>query len=447
MNNRIVVMISVVLSVLIASLDTTIINTTMPTIARELGDFNLYAWTFAAYMIVSTVLSPLAGRISDLFGRKKVFAAGIVLFLLGSLLCGLSQSMLQLVIFRGIQGIGAGIMLPFPAIIAGDLFSVVKRGKIQAIFSAMWGLSSILAPMMGGFFVEYATWRWIFYVNVPVCIAAFLLLLPYKEVYRAKAAAIDYWGAILFTAAISLLLMTTVVSRQHWLYVASGAVLLAIFVMYERRHVSPIVPFGIFSNRAVAWMIVNSFVACVALFGSSSYLPLYLQNAGYSLFISGLALLGSSVGWLAASSQAGRWILKYGYRPLLIAGNAILVLSGALLMMLPQSYAFVYVFLTLVVQGAAFGLIFTVTIIGAQQLVAADQKGISTSLQMFSRNIGTAIGVTIMGAFLTSAADFVSGIHHLFTYGFIASLFALATSFFIFVPHGAHAEKLSTGTQ
>ena len=153
MNNRMIVMTGTVLAVLISSLDTTIINTTMPKIAEQLGGFQLYAWTFASYMIVSTVLAPLAGRLADLFGRKKVFAAGIALFLLGSLLCGLAQSMVQLVLFRGVQGIGAGVMLPLPAIIAGDLFSVEKRGKIQAIFSVMWGVSAVTAPMIGAFFV------------------------------------------------------------------------------------------------------------------------------------------------------------------------------------------------------------------------------------------------------------------------------------------------------
>jgi len=447
MNNRMIVMTGTVLAVLISSLDTTIINTTMPKIAEQLGGFQLYAWTFASYMIVSTVLAPLAGRLADLFGRKKVFAAGIALFLLGSLLCGLAQSMVQLVLFRGVQGIGAGVMLPLPAIIAGDLFSVEKRGKIQGIFSVMWGGPAVTAPVLGAFFVEVATWRWIFYVNIPVCILALLLLIPYKEAYRAKRAAVDFGGAFLFALATGLLLVTTVVEQHHALYFAAGAALLALFIFYERRHVSPLVPFSVFSNRAVAWMIVNAFVACASLFGTSSYIPLYLQNEGYSLFASGLALLGSSLGWMAASSQAGRWIVKYGYRPLLIAGNGLLVLSGALLVFLPKSYAFAYVFATLAVQGAAFGTIFTVTVIGAQQMVAADQKGISTSLQMFARNIGTAIGVTIMGAFLTKAPDFATGIHRLFTYGLLASLLALAPSFSIAAWRGAHAERLNPGTE
>ena len=200
MNNRLVVMISIILAMLVASMDSTIINTTMPIITKDLGGRELYAWVFTAYMIASTVLSPLAGRLSDLFGRKTIFATGILLFMGGSLLCGFSHTMVQLVIYRAIQGIGAGIMLPFPAILAGDLFPVEQRGKIQAFFTAMWGLSAVLAPLLGTFFVDYLNWHWIFYVNIPICLIAFLTLLPYKEVYQPKKSAIDVWGALLFAA-------------------------------------------------------------------------------------------------------------------------------------------------------------------------------------------------------------------------------------------------------
>jgi EmrB/QacA subfamily drug resistance transporter len=450
MNNRIIVMISIVLSTLIVSMDTTITNTTMPVIAGELGGLNLYAWTFAAYMIVSTVLTPVSGRLADLFGRKNVFGAGIILFLFGSLLCGMSQSMLQMVIFRGIQGIGAGVMMPFPAIIAGDLFSVEKRGKIQAVFSIMWGLSSILAPMLGAFFVEYSTWRWIFYVNVPVCIIALLMLLPYKDIYAAKRASIDYLGSIWFALAISLLLTTTVAKGQIWIYALAGLVFLVLFIVHEKNHRSPMLPFSIFNSKAITWMTINSFLACAALFGTSSYIPMYMQQEGYSLFLSGAVLLSTAIGWMGVSSKAGGWIIRYGYRPLLLIGNAILVVTGLLLANLPHSYLFAYTFVTMLLQGAAYGLIFTVSIIGAQQLVAADRKGVSTSLQMFSRNIGTAIGVTVMGAILTGAADLSTGIHHLFLYGFIASLVALVSSFFIVVRQGeeeAHSTVQRAATE
>jgi len=429
--NRLSVMASIVMAMLVAAMDTTITNTTMPVIADELGRMELYAWTFAAYMIFSTVLSPVAGRISDLYGRKKVFSAGILLFLFGSLLCGSADTMLQLVLFRAVQGIGAGVMMPFPAIIAGDLFSVEKRGRIQAFFTGMWGLSAIIAPLLGSLFVEYATWRWIFYVNIPICLLSILLLLPYKEVYEPKRAPVDVGGALLFTAGVSLMLLTTVVERGVALYLAGGLALMAAFYYYEKRHRSPIVPLALLRNKPVAWLIVNSFLSCAALFGAGSYLPLYLQNEGFSIFLSGVAMLGMTFGWMAMAVPAGKWILRFGYRPLMIAGNAVLVASAVWFMFIGSFSGFWFVFLGSIPLGVAFGLLSTVAIIGVQQLVEPHQKGISTSLQMFSRNIGTAVGITLMGAFIYRTANMTDGFQAMFAYGFFVSLLSLAGSFLI----------------
>ena len=422
-------MTSIVLAMLVSAMDTTIINTTMPVIAKQLGHFELYAWTFASYMLFTTVMAPVAGRISDLYGRKKVFSAGIVLFLIGSVLCGSAQTMVQLVVYRAVQGIGAGFMNPFPAIIAGDLFPVEKRGKIYALFTAMWGLSGVIAPLLGSLFVEYASWRWIFYVNVPICLLALLLLIPYREVYEPKPAAVDYGGALLFSGGAILLLLTTVVERGHLFYVVGGSALIAVFYWFEKRHRSPIIPMNLLSNRPVAWMIVNGFLANAALFGAGNYLPLYLQNVGYSVFESGIALVGMTVGWMAASVPAGKWIIRFGYRPLMVIGNAILVASGGWLMMIGSSSGFWFVFFGATWLGLAFGLLSTVATIGAQQLVEPHQKGVSTSLQMFSRNTGTALGVTLMGAMLAHAPDLLQGLQWMFYYGFAVSLLAFASSF------------------
>ncbi|MBV7504174.1 MFS transporter [Bacillus sp. sid0103] len=432
MKSRTTVMISIVLAMLVASIDATIMNTTMPIIAKELGRFDLYAWSFASYMITSTILSPVAGRLSDLFGRKKVFGSGILLFLMGSLMCGMSANMIQLVIFRAVQGIGAGFMMPFPAIIAGDLFSVEKRGKIQALFTAMWGLSAVLAPLLGSFFVEFMTWRWIFFVNLPVCLIAFVTLLPYKENYQPKKAKVDYIGAILFAVGVTFLLLDTIVKENRILYLLIGLVFLVVFYFYEKKQTSPIVPLSMFKNKMISRININAFIGTTALFGTASFIPLFLQNiAGLSLFLSGVALLGTAVGWMAAAVPAGKWILKYGYRTLLIIGNALLFGSGALLTQLNPSHGFWFVFLVMFVQGLAFGLLTTVGMIGVQQLVGAHERGISTSFFMFCRNMGTAIGVTVMGALLTSGSDFMHGIHHLFLFGFIGSILALLTSFLI----------------
>lgn len=432
MKSRTTVMVSIVLAMLVASIDSTIMNTTMPIIAKELGRFDLYAWAFAAYMIASTILSPVAGRLSDLFGRKRVFGFGILLFLVGSLLCGLSATMIQLVIFRAIQGIGAGFMMPFPAIIAGDLFAVEQRGKIQALFTGMWGLSAVLAPLLGSFFVQFLTWRWIFFVNLPVCLISFLTLIPYKEHYQPKKASVDYIGAILFAVGVTSLLLDTVMKQNRIVLFVIGVVFLVVFYFYEKKQASPIVPLSMFKNRMISQINLNAFIGTVSLFGVSSFIPLFLQNiAGLSLFMSGVALLGTAIGWMAVAVPAGKWILKYGYRILLIIGNTLLFFSGLLLTLLNPSHGFWFVFLVMIVQGLAFGLLTTVGMIGVQQLVGGHEKGISTSFFMFCRNMGTAIGVTIMGALLTNAANFMTGIHHLLLFGFFGSILALLTSFLI----------------
>jgi MFS family permease len=337
--------------------------------------------------------------------------------------------MIQLVLFRAVQGIGAGFMVAFPAIIAGDLFPVEKRGKIQALFTTMWGLSAVLAPLLGAFFVDYLTWRWIFFINLPVCIVSFLTLMPYQESYEPKRAKVDYIGAILFGAGVTSLLLVTVVEQNRVVYTVAGLILLVIFYLHERKHASPIVPLSMFQNKTLSWININAFIGTVALFGTSSYIPLFLQRVAHlSLFMSGVALLGTAVGWMSVSVPAGKWILKHGYRKLLLIGNVLLVGSGTLLLMLNESHGFFYVFCVMIVQGLSFGLLSTVGVIGVQQLVGGHERGISTSFFMFCRNMGTAIGVTIMGALLTSGGSFMAGIHHLFLFGFAGSIVALLTS-------------------
>ena len=287
---------------LVASMDTTIANTTMPIIVNDIGGNSLFAWAFTSYMVLSTVLAPLAGRLSDLFGRKRIYATGILLFLGGSVLCGLSDSMVQLIIFRAIQGIGAGVMMPFPSIIAGDIYPVEQRGKVQAFFTGMWGLSAILAPTLGTFFVTYLSWRWIFFVNVPICLIALLALLPYKEVYQPKKAVIDYWGALLFAAGISSLLLITVVHSYTYMYGAVGVVLLVVFFLYEKGHAAPIVPLNLMRNRPVAFMIGGSFLSCAALLGRPALSPCFCKIKGTRYLSAALRCLAHpSGGWLLPS--------------------------------------------------------------------------------------------------------------------------------------------------
>ncbi|WCK54236.1 MDR family MFS transporter [Aneurinibacillus sp. Ricciae_BoGa-3] len=432
MQSRFSVVTSIVIAMLIASLDTTIMNTTLPVIVKELGDFKLYAWVFASYMIISTVTSPIYGRLADIYGRKRIFAISVVLFMIGSLLSGWSRSMVQLILFRAIQGIGAGGILPLAVIIAGDLYSVEQRGKIQALFTGMWGLAAVLGPMLGSVLVEYATWRWIFYINIPLGIIVLLLLIRFKEEFKGHKTPVDYWGALIFTISISLLLLVTIVTTNQMMWFIAGLVLLFLFIRFEQKQKDPLIPLSLFKNRTVSAIIINTFLACTALFGTSSYVPLFLQKvAGESIYQSGLVLVGTAIGWMAAAVPAGKWIIRMGGRLPLIIGNASLVLSGIMLLFLNNGTGFWYVFLIMIVQGYAFGLLLTVSIILCQQLVRPEEKGVSTSLQMFARNMGTAIGVTIMGSLLNHGASILIGIQHLFEYGCILSVIAFISALLI----------------
>jgi predicted MFS family arabinose efflux permease len=268
------------------------------------------------------------------------------------------------------------------------------------------------------------------------------MLIPYNETYTPKRAPIDFGGAALFTASISLLLLLTVVEKGIWLYAAGGVLLLGAFFAFELKQKSPLIPLALFRKRNVAWMIGNTFLACASMFGTASYIPLFMQEVrGNELFVSGLPLLGQAVGWMLVSVPAGKWVIRYGYRRLLLCGNALLIVCGIAAVMMNADSGFAYVFSMMFLQGLAYGLIFTVTTIGAQELVEPHQKGISTSMQFFARNIGTAVGTTLMGAFLTRAADTMAGIHQLLVYGFWMSLLAFLSCLFIQSAQSARASE------
>lgn len=433
LSQRIIVTASIVMAMLMASMDTTILNTTMPVIAEELGHKELYAWSFTSYILVSTALIPIAGRLSDLFGRKRLFAIGIVLFLLGSLLCGMAATLPQLIIFRGLQGIGAGVMMPLVQIIAGDIYEVKDRGKIQALFNSMWMLSAIVAPILGAFFVEVANWRWIFYINIPVSILALGMLIPYKDVYEGVREPVDWLGALLFAIGTGSLLMVTAVEQYRFIWVIGGLIVFVLFIAQERRHVAPMLPGRLLKNTTLMWVLANGFIITAALFGLPTYIPLFLQDQGESVLFSGLALIAMSAGWLPMSVNSGRWILRFGYRPLLLGGNALLVVASVIFLLANIVPGYLMLFIGLFMLGLSFGLIFTVSIIASQQLVDPYDKGISTSMQLFVRNTGLAVGVSVMGYIYVNlyTGDSIGGINTIFTYGVIGAVLALVTAFFI----------------
>lgn len=420
-----------VITTLISALDANIMQTASPTIVKQLGGMELFAWIFVVYMLASTVTVPLYGKLSDMYGRKNLLMFSVGLFTLGSILCGMANSMVTLIIFRGIQGLGAGGMIPLSMIIVGDLFTIERRGKIQAVFSSIWAISSIVGPILGSFFVEALTWRWIFFINIPIGIASVLCLLPYKEQMEFKKTHIDYKGFFLFGISITLLLLSTNIEHSIWLLIL-GVIGLIVFVLVERKESHPFLPVSLFRNMGILMTNLFMLVYCLAFFGTSNFIPLYLQEGSHmSIYKSGLILLSIAVGWTFGSTPAGKWILRFGYKLLFIIGSLITTVSGLALYLFITDISYVSLFIILTIQGVAFGLLFAVGTIASQEFAEAHIKGMSTSLQMFLKNIGTSIGVTVMGLIINQAVNIHVGMKNLFLYALILSLINIVISFFI----------------
>ncbi len=396
----------------LAALDATVVGTAMPTVVGSLGGLSLFSWVFSIYLLTSTVTVPLYGKLADLYGRKPVLMVGASLFLLGSILCGLSQSMEQLIAFRAVQGIGAGAVLPITMTIIGDLFSIEQRARIQGLFSSVWGAASVTGPALGGLITDNASWRWVFYVNLPLGLLAIVLLgLYYRERTEKREHSLDYWGTVLLSGAIVSLLMALLhgVKTYGWTgqetlaLFAMAAVLLAAFVWQEGRAKEPAVPLWLFRNRVIAVSSLAGFVGGGLMFGVSSYVPLFSQGVfGGTAIDAGLVVAPMSIGWPVGSTLAGRMILRVGYYPVALLGAAFLSAGPMVLLVLSADSSVVVAMAAVLLIGLGMGFTSTSFIISVQNAVEWGQRGIATASTQFMRTIGGSINVAIMGAILNS---------------------------------------------
>lgn len=396
----------------IAALEATVVGTAMPTVIATLGGLSHYSWVFSAYLVTSTVTVPVWGKLSDLYGRRPMYQIGIGLFLLGTLLSGFSGTMTQLIIFRAIQGLGAGALVPLGMTIIGDTFTVEERTKMQALFSGVWGISSVIGPVVGGFITDQMSWRWVFWINLPVGLAAALIIgFALKEPKLEKKPNIDYAGAALLMAAISLLMLamvdggagTSIFTLQNLALLAVTAILLGIFVKAEQNAPDPIIPFELFRNRTVLISVLAGFLAGVAMFGAISYIPLFAQGVlGFTATEAGSLLTPLMLSWVTMSVVGGRLMLRMGYRSITIFGFAILTIAFILLAMFERDTPSSWLYPNLILIGAGLGLTMLTLLIAVQQAVERSKLGIATSLNQFSRSIGGALGVAVMGAVLTA---------------------------------------------
>ena len=406
------VLVGIMLSTALVAIDATVIATAVPSIVASLGGFAEFPWLFSVYLLAQAVTVPVYGKLADVFGRKPVMLVGIGLFLLGSILCGVAGSMGALIAFRAVQGLGAGAVQPMSMTIVGDLYSLRERAKVQGYIASVWAVSSVVGPTLGGVFSQYLSWRWIFFVNIPLClVAAAAIALRFHEQVDRRRPRIDYAGAATLTVALTLLVLGLLEGGQAWAWgspqgiavLVTGAVLLGLFVGIERRAADPVVPLRLLRNRLL--VATNLASACVGavLLGLTSYVPTFAQDVlGTGPLVAGFALAALTLGWPISASLSGRVYLRIGIRSTALVGAAIVVLGSALLLLLDGSSSVLQVGATAFVIGLGMGFTAAPTLIAAQSAVQWQQRGVVTGSNMFFRSAGSAVGVAVFGALVNA---------------------------------------------
>ena len=408
--NRPLVLGSIMAAMFMVAIEATIVSTAMPQIVGQLGGLQLYAWVFSAFLLTQTATTVIFGKLADQFGRRPVLLVGIGCFLVGSVLCGFAWSMPSMIVFRLIQGVGAGAIQPVGITVVGDLYAAHERGKIQGYLASVWGISAVLGPLAGGLIVQKLHWAWVFWINVPLGILAAIGFLAFlHEDVRKEKRRIDVAGAVLFTVAVTALMMGLSELGQGgggvagWLPWAVLALSGGLFLIQERRAPEPMIALPLWLRRPIATSNVATLLSGMIIIGLTSFLPMYVQGVmGQSALVAGFALTMMVLGWPVAATLAARNLMRLGIRRTLLAGALLMPLGTLAIVALRPGLPVPVAGLGSLVVGFGMGLFSTAAIILIQESVGWSERGAATASNIFARNLGSTLGATVLGGVLNA---------------------------------------------
>jgi len=393
-------------------MDASIVATAVPTVVASLGGFTRFPWVFSAYLLAMAVTIPLYGKLADHYGRKRLLLIGSSIFLAGSAAAGFAWNMTSLILFRALQGIGAGALRPLTVTIAGDIYTVEERAKVQGLISSVWGISAVLGPLFGGLFTQFVSWRWIFFVNIPIGIAAMMMIWAhFHEKVVMRPVRTDYAGALLLVLGMGAIVFTLLQAGNAWPWASaktvaagtSGLLLMILFVFRERRAANPVFPLWVFRERPLAGAVLATLMTGLITFGVSAYVPTFAQSVyGASPIIAGGILGLMSISWPIAASYSGRLYLKIGYRDTALIGAVLVIAAAIVLSAVAETGALLLLAVGTVGIGAGLGLVTTPLIVGAQSIVDWGRRGVVTGAVTFGQMLGGTLSTAIFGSVFNS---------------------------------------------
>ena len=440
------IFVGIMLSIFLAAIESTVVATAMPTVVASLGGIRIYSWVFSGFLLTQTVTMPLWGRFSDLYGRRPVYLAGLATFLVGSALSGAAQNMVQLILFRMVQGLGAGAVMTLGYTIIGELFGLERRARMQGYISSVWGVASLMGPWAGGLLTDHVSWRWVFYINLPFGAVAMALIAGAltSAARPARRPVVDGAGVALFAAGVSAVLLGIVEAGRvgSWsrtevvVLLVLGAAVLAAFVAVEQRAAEPIVPLRLFKNRMVLAAVVTRFLAGMAMFGALSFVPLFLQAVtGATATRAGIVLTPFVLGWVVMSVVSARLVLRVGYRSVVLTGMASLTVAFLLFQRWSVTLSPGRAMVDVLLAGIGMGMVVVPMLIAVQSVVARSDLGAATSLTQFFMSIGGALGLSLMGAVMSqrlhAGLPMADALHGVFVVGAGVCVAALASAFMV----------------